>query len=227
MTSGSSAGWVLQHICYENISVWENEPKKWIGGTWSRQKHVIPIKKYIYIYPDKPAVSKNGQVTLSGERMQGLKRGGFWRWPQSTLKIMDCSDWGFLLQWSHYTKKNRDPERVKWVYYSPIVQNSFEIKTQMNLLPYLFPYFHFLSRGKGFTSSQALAQRLSSNASRAQAASRRHCPSQYQEGQPGFWYPTLVPTDLLTQELWWSYTLVCAFLIHWATVLAGPKGQRT
>lgn len=111
-------------------------------------------------------------------------------------------------------QKKRDPERVKWVYYSPIVHNSFEIKTQMNLLPYLFPYSHFPSRGEGFISFQALVQRLSSNASRAQAASRRHCPSRYQEGQPGFWYPTLVPTDLLTQKLWWSYTLVCTFLIH-------------
>lgn len=111
-------------------------------------------------------------------------------------------------------QKKRDPERVKWVYYSPIVHNSFEIKTQMNLLPYLFPYSHFPSRGEAFISFQALVQRLSSNASRAQAARRRHCPSRYQEGQPGFWYPTLVPTDLLTQKLWWSYTLVCTFLIH-------------
>ena len=75
-----------------------------MGGTWIgpgrsiSDNHQKKKKKN----PDKPVVSKNGQVTLSGERMQGLKRRGFLNPPSESWSVRTGD---FLLQPSHYTKK--------------------------------------------------------------------------------------------------------------------------
>lgn len=63
--------------------------------------------------PDKPVVSKNGQVTLSGERMQGLKRGGILEMTSIYPQNHGLLGLGIFTSMVSLYQKKRDPERVK------------------------------------------------------------------------------------------------------------------